>query len=158
MIYLDLDGVFADFNSELKRVRQAFGGRTLDASLEWAAIERIPNFYANLALLPDSLELFKALAHHGDAVEILTALPRPTGHLATATQDKCAWVAKHLSPTIKVNTIYGGINKHVFAKVGDVLVDDKNSNLGPWREAGGIGVLHKNVKRTLAELAEIGLI
>jgi 5'(3')-deoxyribonucleotidase len=155
-IFLDLDGVFADFYT---RSTEAIGAEweTVHPSVAWAALEAIPHFFLQLEVLPGSLRIYQALKHHGDKLEVLTAIPRPTGNLATAREDKKAWVARYMSAKLKVNTITGGVNKYKFATPGAVLIDDLERNLVEWEKHGGIGVLHTDVESTLKKLKDLGL-
>lgn len=155
-IFLDLDGVFADFYT---RALEVVGGEweSVPPSVAWAALEKVPHFFLQLNVLPGSLAIYQALKHHGDKLEVLTAIPRPTGNLATAREDKKAWVAKHMSSKLKVNTITGGVNKFKFATPGAVLIDDLERNLIEWEKHGGIGVLHTDVHSTMKKLKNLGL-
>ena len=40
----------------------------------------------------------------------------------------------------------------VFSKKGNVLIDDRQSNIDAWESEGGIGILHKNARDTIKEL------
>lgn len=157
-LYLDLDGVFSDFEAVAMRLAGC-GYRSSNHTKFWHDAAKIDNLYQTLDLLEGSLELYLQTKHLNP--EILTALPIPTGKLATAKRDKEIWVAKHISPTIPVNTIIGGKRKYKFVKhPHDVLVDDTERNLVAWEEAGGIGILHHHtdVGKTLGELRKLGLI
>jgi hypothetical protein len=50
--------------------------------------------------------------------------------------------------------------KKAFAKTKDgrpnVLIDDYIKNIKEWESAGGMGIRHTNVSKTLAELKELG--
>lgn len=156
-IYLDLDGVFADFYGTAQRVL----GRpfeSLPPEQAWGQLDQVPQLFRDLPVLPGSLELLSALQHHSARLEVLSGLPRPTKELASAAQDKREWVARHLSAELKVNLIEGGVNKWTFARPGDVLIDDLLRNLGPWELAGGIGVHHTSVANTLEKLRQLGLV
>lgn len=156
-IYLDLDGVFADFFTFARNVLGQEYHDTAPA-LAWGRLSLVPRLFRQLAVLPGSLEIYHALKHHGDRLQVLTATPLPTGFLLTAAKDKRRWVAKNISETLKVNTVTGGVNKYKLCQPGDVLIDDLARNLKPWEEAGGIGIHHTSVQDTLARLAELGLI
>ena len=95
-IFLDLDGVFADFDKARLSLTDKRGNEI------WPIIDKILEFFRNLEVLPDSLKLVTMLQHH--RLEFLTALPEPTGYLDTAREDKIWWVSNHISRKIKVNT------------------------------------------------------
>lgn len=156
-IYIDLDGVCADFaNYALAVLGQPYD--SLPPGEAWGQLDKIPGLFTLLRPLPGMERLFTALAHHNPRVQILTATPLPTGHLITAAADKTDWVCEHIGPDVPVRTIVGGVNKHAFAAPGDILVDDLERNLVGWRAVGGVGILHVSVDATLAQLAALGLL
>lgn len=151
-IYLDLDGVFADFY----RVAQAHLGvpyTELPPAEAWARLEKVRNLFRHLPLLPDALELWQGLQGKG-LLHVLTASPQPTGELVTAPADKLAWVRQHLSPTIPVFVSASGVRKASFAAPGDILIDDLKRNIAAWEGAGGVGILHRSAAETLRELEQ----
>lgn len=156
-IYFDLDGLFADFFPVAERI---LGRPYADVppAEAWRVLSQVPHLFRHLPLLPGSLAMLDEVAHHGNRVAILTALPQPTGLLVTADADKRGWVAEFASPTLRVITIEGGVNKRQYAHPFAVLVDDSARNLEHWRAAGGIGILHTDVETTLAELRKLGLV
>jgi 5'-nucleotidase len=150
-IYLDLDGVMADFDTHFV---DHFGvdPQSLDDDVMWKMINGYHNFYANLPLMKDALELFNAL--EGENVTILTACPK--SNYKNAAIQKRAWVRKHLSESITVIPMMGGVNKALFMhEPGDILIDDMMKNCKAWEELGGVAIVHKNAADTLAKLKEI---
>ena len=65
------------------------------------------------------------------------------------------WVAEKLCPQVVVNLTRTARQKAAYAAPNHILIDDKMKAIKPWREAGGIGILHADAKieRTLRELA-----
>jgi 5'(3')-deoxyribonucleotidase len=149
-IFLDLDGVFADFDKARLSLTDKRGNEI------WPIIDKIPEFFRNLEVLPDSLKLVTMLQHH--RLEFLTALPEPTGYLDTAREDKIWWVSNHISRKIKVNTIIGGKNKILWLETypGALLIDDYKRNIDLWNAHGGVGILHTSVNETLNQLERLG--
>lgn len=154
-IFLDLDGVFANFDREVEKQHGKWDRGSNDI---WKTLEQIPNLFYRLELLPDSLKLITMLYHHD--LEFLTALPEPTGYLRTAHDDKVAWIKKNVSRTIPVNTIIGGKNKYIFLNdnPGAVLIDDYDRNIAIWTAYGGIGIHHVDVDTTIDKLELLGLL
>lgn len=139
-IYLDLDGVFADFD-------KAVAGINKEPIAEfWKKVQDIPNFFYNLDTIPGSEVFFHAIFGYQDTlgipVEMLTALPRPTKHLVTAKVDKETWVAEKLSPKIKTNCSDGWHRKVHWVGYDHILIDDTKRNILHWAEHGGIGIHH----------------
>ena len=73
-------------------------------------------------------------------IEFLTAVPRVTT-MPSAALDKKMWLEKYY-PGFKVN--YGPFSrdKQKWAMPGDILIDDKRSNIKQWYDVDGIGILH----------------
>ena len=55
------------------------------------------------------------------------------------------------------NTAAVGADKHEYAAPNHILIDDRDKAILPWREAGGIGILHTSANDTIAQLKELGL-
>lgn len=150
-IYLDLDGVMADFDTHFV---EYFGvdPQSLDDDVMWKKINSYHDFYANLPLMKDALVLFNELSWAN--VTILTACPK--SNYKNAAIQKRAWVRKHLSESITVIPMMGGVNKALFMhEPGDILIDDMKKNCKAWEELGGIAIVHKNAADTLTMIDEI---
>lgn len=152
-IYLDLDGVFADFYGGSSRILGA-DYRTMPPTTAWKILEKVPGFFAELPLLPDALALWEGVQGAG-RLHILTACPRPTGFLVSAAADKLAWVRKHLSVTVPVLIVRNGLAKSRFAATGDILIDDLPRNVSAWESAGALGILHNNAHDSLEQLFQL---
>jgi hypothetical protein len=148
-VYLDVDGVFADFD---KKIAEIAPGHLRMSNEIWEPISKVPNFFATLELMHESLELINILKDYD--LEFLTALPRPTGLLYTADSDKRHWLREHVSKTIPINTVEGGVNKVRWLKEhpGSILIDDYQRNIDLWEEHGGIGILFTTVPATIDKL------
>jgi 5'(3')-deoxyribonucleotidase len=96
------------------------------------------------------LDLIALVKNTGLPWEILTATGEINRPLVVA--DKIAWIHQHVDPHVVVTCTIKGKHKAVFAKPGDVLVDDKKSNCDAWKAAGGISVHHTSMASTLAQL------
>mgnify|MGYP003583154353 CR=1 FL=1 len=137
-LYLDLDGVMADFDTAFPAV---FGldHRQLDDAVMWGHINGHASFFRDLPPIAGAIEFFRAIEHLEPV--ILTACPK-SNYTAAATQ-KRAWVREHLSQTCLVLPVLGGANKPLFMhRAGDVLVDDWSANCAAWSAAGGVAVKH----------------
>ena len=93
-IYIDMDGVVADFNSHVSNIlgRQIGWDQDDLISQEWDIFAKIPNLYRQLPLIEDSVRmvgLCKSFATRVD-VEFLTAVPRQST-MPSAKQDKIDW-------------------------------------------------------------------
>jgi 5'-nucleotidase len=154
-IYLDLDGVLADFD---RHFVDHFGveSQTLDDASMWKKINSYPDFFANLPPMKDAMVLFDYVMStwRSEDVSILTACPR--SNYRNAAIQKRVWVRKHLNENITVIPMLGGVNKSLFMhEPSDILIDDMEKNCSSWEELGGIAIVHKSAAETIAKLDEI---
>ncbi|MGQ0560180.1 MAG: hypothetical protein ACT4OE_11490 [Sphingosinicella sp.] len=147
-LYLDADGVLADFD---KGAIAVLGLRPREYEQRhglgrfWARLAKASDFYFGLPLMDDAMALFEAVKHLEPV--ILTGLPRGNW----AADQKVRWAAKHFPGTRIITTMARDKRNH--AKEGDVLVDDQERHRHLWEEVGGVFIHHHDAKRTLAELA-----
>jgi hypothetical protein len=150
-VYLDCDGVLADFDkgaeAVLGRHPRAFEARH-GLGKFWQALARAPDFFANLEPLPDAMELFEAVRHL-DPV-ILTGLPRGKW----AEPQKRAW-AERWFPGVPVITTSAAV-KREHCHPGDALVDDRDKYRHLWEEAGGIFIHHHSAAESIKALEAAG--
>jgi hypothetical protein len=155
IIYLDLDGVLADFDAFLMQEM----GRTFPHSVGpvgdkemWNFLMTIPELYFRLPPTECCFELWNLAHQLSERVEILTALPRRST-IPTAENDKLRWVEKYFGSQAIVNFGPHSRDKWKHAKPGDILVDDRVSNIHEWETMGkGIGILHTDFENTESKL------
>lgn len=143
-IYLDLDGVMADFDAHFPAV---FGQdhRSMEDNVMWAMIDSHPSYFRDMPVCPGALAFFDEIAPFEPI--ILTACPRT--NYAIAARQKREWVREHLSSDIMVLPVMGGANKPLFMHApGDILIDDHERNTRVWRQAGGVPILHRDFDMT----------
>ena len=148
-LYLDCDGVLADFDKSATAILGAPPRRYEERhgiGRFWKMLASAPDFYFSLPLMPDAMQLFDAVKHL-DPI-ILTGLPRGNW----AADQKMRWAAKHF-PGVRMITCMAR-DKRDHAKEGDVLVDDNSKYRHLWEQAGGIFVHHKNAAQSIEELRE----
>jgi len=147
-LYLDCDGVLADFDRGAERVLgmppRVYEARYGRARF-WARLAHAPDFFATLPLMPGAGALFAAVRHLHPV--ILTGLPR--GNWAAA--QKVRWAAQHFPGTRIITTLAADKRDH--CRMGDVLLDDTLKYRHLWEGAGGIFVHYRGVEQALAELA-----
>lgn len=140
-IHVDLDGVLVNLNDY---ILECTGG-SIDPQAEtfdWNVLAKIPGLYLN----PKPYQYYKSFWQHilkcGHQVAILTAIPRRST-MPEAEGDKREWVTKWLGPDVKVAIGPHAHDKWKHAKPGDILIDDKISNIEEWIKKGhGHGILH----------------
>lgn len=150
-LYLDLDGVFADFE---KGVEKLLGRKMAHIHKRdmWKAIARDHSFFENLDMLHDAQELWDYVSKINVNQQVLTGLPT----VNDGAGQKRRWVAKKLCDKIKVHVV-ASKDKRLHSGLGKVLIDDRQDMITPWVEAGGIGILHRSTVETIGQLKALGL-
>ena len=163
-IYFDMDGVLANF---AKGIRD-FGGfdpavqgesnEKLD-DLVWDVVRATEHFYDRLEPIPGSFELLrKVYAKYGDDCQILSAVPKPKRNNPTAGDDKRKWVARLLSPDIKVNIVLRKEKSDYCKGADSILIDDYDKNIAEWNAMGGTGILFSSAKDVETRLKALGIV
>ena len=155
-IYVDLDGVLANFDSSLARiagVSEDLLKTQRSSKLEyddyvWELARQEADFYLNLEFM--NQEIWDAVKDLNPT--ILTAVPKPHRNMSKAGPQKVAWVHKNLGPTVPV-IVCQREQKQIYAGNGKILIDDRESNIKDWKKNGGVGILHTEVENTLIEIA-----
>jgi len=155
-VYLDMDGVLADFDRfVLEKTGRLFGSyeHSQDA---WNSINSHKDIYMHLEPMSDAQELvngvFKLKEVYGFRVGVLTAIPK-IGRIPDAKHHKIYWILKHF-PELSRNFNIGphAEHKQYHCRVGDVLIDDAERNIPQWNSKDGFGILHKTAEKSLEEL------
>lgn len=147
-IYLDMDGVVADFQARacelfartdlLKRWPAGLGvDQAIGVSRErfWEVADRkAPEFFAELKPLPWFDELYAELSEIGPVV----FCSRPTYNPDHVAQ-KLAWLQRRFGREFKSYSFLQ--DKSLLAKPGSILVDDEADNVSSFSAAGGHGLL-----------------
>jgi len=151
-IYLDMDGVIADF---VKRYKELYDMEPREAEKKKEFNKYFDEFiatnqFATLDLMPGAM----------DGITFLRKANVPTQMLSsTATEDKyhdiskqkMVWLQTH-GITFTPNFVPGKKHKYKYAAPDKIIIDDTQSVIDQWNAAGGIGILHKNWQDTLAIL------
>lgn len=152
---IDLDGVMADCESF---IIEHFGKhyREMGGDYVWTHLtHEVPNIFYKFQPLPDIEYLLGCIKKFEDTHDIffLTAIPKPTGYLLTSAQDKEKWVRRFLQVDYPVNCVIGRQQKQLYVhSKDDILIDDHPENIEQWTNAGGHGILHTDVWKTIHKL------
>ena len=149
-LFLDADGVLADFDAGVKRL---LGSTTAQFEARhgrrefWQRITKAPDFYGTLPPMADARRLFDAVEHLKPT--ILTGLP--LGNWAAS--QKVKWAAEHF-PGVPIITCMAR-DKHKHMEPGDVLVDDRENHRASYEREGVVFIHHKSAEDSLRQLARI---
>jgi 5'(3')-deoxyribonucleotidase len=149
-LFLDADGVLADFDLAARGLLGMRSKEYIDKhgrGMFWKRLAQAPNFYGDLAEMPDARVLFDAVRHLKPT--ILTGLP--AGNWAAP--QKVEWAAEHF-PGVPIITCMAR-DKHLHMHPGDVLVDDREKHRAEYEAAGVVFVRHKNAEDSVRQLAKI---
>ncbi len=143
-IYIDMDGVVADFDSYVSGLlgRKIGWGISDLTSEEWDFVATHSDMYRKLNLIEEStrmVALCKSFSTRFN-VAFLTALPREKT-MPSAKQDKTDWL-NHYFPGMPIYFGPFSRDKQNWCKPFDILIDDKPENVDQWAAKGGCGVYH----------------
>jgi len=153
MIYLDMDGVIADF---AKRYKELYRMEPKEAEKKKEFNKFFDNFiateqFATLDLMPGAMDgLIYLRKHLTVPTQILSSTANEARYDAISKQ-KMLWLETH-GITFTPNFVPGKRHKYKFASPDKIIIDDTESVIDDWKKAGGIGILHKDWVTTLAIL------
>ncbi len=151
-IYLDMDGVIADFNKRYKELykiepKDADTYKTFDKFFTMFIAEKQ---FAKLDLMPDAMELINYLRSLSIPTEILSSTSSEKRD-AEIREQKIDWLNKH-NIEFPVNLVPGKRFKRDFSNENSLLIDDTSQNIDQWRVEGGVGILHTDTITTIGIL------
>jgi phosphoglycolate phosphatase-like HAD superfamily hydrolase len=151
-IYVDMDGVLCDFEKRYTELFDISPKETRDnKSFNGYFDKFVDNSeFANLDWMPGAPEAVSYLNKLTVPIEILSSTASTERHDKIAPQ-KQLWLQTH-NIGYKQNFVPGKQHKHKFATPDSIIIDDTESVIRDWNEAGGIGILHKDWPTTLAIL------
>jgi phosphoglycolate phosphatase-like HAD superfamily hydrolase len=158
-IFIDLDGVLADFE---KKARESLGAdpRATDKMSMNELFRKLEQYqqsggryFEEMDLLPDAMQLWQHVKKYNPI--ICSAI----GRITNAEKEKRNWVNHHLGPAAEASALFVPSAKEKCRHAGPnhVLIDDKLKAITPWVQAGGIGILHSSAALTIHKLKELGV-
>jgi hypothetical protein len=145
-VYLDMDGVLADFFAEYAKLAGVQGtyrdippaktDPTLNKMVGTDFFARLPKFGSADTLVSMVTSIF---GHYN-----ICSSPLRGDH-ANSEKQKRIWIAKHLSPQPKDIIITPRKERHAVQEDGtpNVLIDDRGDNITKWEAAGGVGIKYQ---------------
>lgn len=165
-IYLDMDGVLADFEAHKYKYFKDSGLNIFstadpnghpkeDDKKFWEIVwDKYPRWFFHLPVMPGALELLNTaeILAGQENVAVLTAVSK--SHLMETAKQKYDWLQFHFG-TGTTPIICRRKHKRDWAEPDAVLVDDSESNIKEWVGKGGIGVLFTSSKQAIDQLEKI---
>jgi len=154
-IYSDMDGVLTDFDKSFEKYSKGIPPREYEKKFGkdgfWKLIdgEGKVGFWVGMPWMEDAKQYWDYIKDYD--VELLSSPSRSE----TSRLGKRLWVRNNM-PGIKL-TLAQAYNKRNYAEPNHILIDDRESNIEQWREAGGIGILHTSAADTINQLKALGL-
>jgi len=133
-VFLDLDGVFADFDARVKRLTGKHPNQ-LDKTRLWKMVNADKRFFAELELIEGCMILWEATKD----LEPVFLTGAPSSKVFQ--EQKREWVARIFGPEFIVHVVPKRL-KQDFSGPHKVLIDDTPENIEQWIARGGHGILH----------------
>lgn len=146
-VYLDMDGVLADFFTEWAKLAGVESGSyrdipparvdpTLDKMVGTDFFRRLPKFATTDALIRMIVKNFGGYS--------ICSSPLRGDHENSA-KNKRLWIQQNLDPQPQAMEFTGRKEQHARQPDGtpNILIDDRGSNITKWEEAGGIGIKYQ---------------
>ena len=149
-IYVDMDGVLADFFGEWAKLMQVDHFTDIDKQHDINdALQKIrdtDDFWLRLPILPEAKNLLNLIKQVRGEYSICTS---PLADDPNSEKHKRTWVEKNLA-FFPPKEVFVTHNKPQFATAKDgtpnILIDDYGVNINAWEAAGGIGFKYKDHK------------
>ena len=156
IVYVDMDGVLADFFGEVAREHDVEYWREIhrrDLGIDQIAQE--PGFFRMLPILPNAPKLMRGVIKLASRYSILSS--PLMSNVEESSKEKMQWLQKHLRDHQPQAVIFDH-EKYKYAQQADdtpnILIDDWDTNIRLWEANGGIGIHYKddNVDEVLKKL------
>ena len=155
-IYVDMDGVLADFFGAWKKLIGTDWREIKDLDGALQKIRDKDDFWLNIPITKNAMNLLGLIKQLKGKYNILSA---PLPNDPNSEPHKREWIKKNLSAFPPSKVIITS-NKAVHATQPDgtpnILIDDFGQNVAKWEAAGGVGFKHKDHKfeRTVKNLKQ----
>lgn len=149
-VFVDMDGVLADFFSELAKLAKYPVAHWKDLNQRGVeeALQEIhgTNFFYNLPMFPQTNTLIQSIVNIAGSFSILSSP-------LTGDEENCAWQKKQWIKSkliLQPEEIIINKDKHLWA-AGNILIDDYSHNIYNWEKHGGYGIKWQANENTLSD-------
>lgn len=149
-LFLDLDGVFADFERGYE-IMYGHHPHTKNDKDMWKTINGNPRHWDSLPLMMGAMRLWAVVKPLKPT--ILTGCP--SGGYRQASIGKHNWCAREFGSDVPVITCMSRDKQKHMTSEGDVLIDDMTKNCKRWTEAGGLAIHHTSIETTIKTLEKM---
>ena len=149
-IYLDLDGVVADFK---KRYKELYHMEPREAEKKKEFNKFFDEFIATkqfetLDLMPGAMDGLVFLRKHLTIPTQILSSTANEDRYDEISKQKMIWLQTH-GITFTPNFVPGKRHKYKFAGPDKIIIDDTQSVIDDWKEAGGIAIWHHSWPETI---------
>ena len=152
-IFLDMDGVLVDFDEQFKELTGQYpkdyeSTHTTDEF--WNEIDNAGvGFWRGMKWMPGGEALYNRTSQFDHVL------------LSSPSRSEVSKIGKSLwrrdkTPNTKLILSRSHLKKN-YAAPNHILIDDRESNIKQWRDAGGIGILYKSAEQVNKELDKLSL-
>jgi hypothetical protein len=152
-IFLDMDGVLVDFDEQFKELTGQYpkdyeATHTIEEF--WDEIDSAGvGFWRGMKWMPGGEALYNRTSQFDHVL------------LSSPSRSEVSKIGKHLwrrdkTPNTKLILSRSYLKKN-YAAPNHILIDDRESNIKQWRDAGGIGILYKSAEQVNKELDKLSL-
>jgi hypothetical protein len=147
-LYLDMDGVIADFNKAYNNYNPTKEDRT-----RFRDSVMMYHIFEDLDKMPDADVLVSGVAKIPNLrIEIHTSMGTFNVEQGIeAKRQKLLWLSKH-NITYKANFVRTKTEKAQYANEKSILIDDSIGCITPFNSKGGSGILHTSAQDSLDQL------
>jgi hypothetical protein len=144
-IYLDMDGVLADFFHEYAKMAGVNDYRSIPPAAADPTLDKMvgTDFFRKLPKFPTTDALVKLALQYAKTYSICSSPLR--NDYANSGKWKKVWIKENLNP--QPAEIFITPNKEQHAVNSDsspnILIDDRGVNIVAWRSRGGIGIKYQ---------------
>ena len=156
-IYLDMDGVLANFFHEYAKLAGVESGdyRSIPKASQDPALEKMvgTDFFGTLPKFPTTDALVKLAVKYAGSYHICSSPLR--NDFRNSAYWKKIWIMANLKPQPQSIEITSNKELHAVSNgVPNVLIDDRGENIRRWTAAGGIGIKYQADEDSLTKVAD----